>query len=270
VWIDSHSHVQFRHFDCDRAEVIERARRAMVATVVVVGTDLGTSRNAIECAEQFGLYATAGVHPHEAGEFTSDTLDELRVLLRRPRVVALGEIGLDYARNYSQRDVQQEAFVAQLDLAVELRVPVVVHCRDAAADVVAAIDRVHAELAGGVLHCFSGDADMAARARDWGFYISAAGHVTRPAGGELRETFRGVPLETILVETDCPYLLPVAVRRKGLQRNEPSFVPAVGQCLAEVKSVPIEEIARVTTANAVGLFGLDIELPAGTAAHGKG
>ena len=210
------------------------------------------------------------MHPHEAGEFTSDTLDELRVLLRRPSVVALGEIGLDYARDYSPRDAQREAFAAQLDLAAELEMPVVVHCRDAAADVVEALDRIHSGLAGGVLHCFSGDADMAARAQDWGFHISAAGHITRPAGGELRETFRHVPLDMILVETDCPYLLPVAVRRKGLRRNEPSFVPAVGQCLAEVKEVPVEEIARATSANAVGLFGLDIEMHADPAAHVKG
>jgi len=270
VWIDSHSHVQFRHFDGDRAKVVDRARRANVATAIVVGTDLGTSRDAVACAGQFGLYATAGMHPHEAAEFTSNVLDELRVLLRCPRVVALGEIGLDYARDYSPRDAQQKAFAAQLDLAVELRMPVVVHCRDAAEDLVAAIERVHADLVGGVLHCFSGDVDMAARARDWGFYISAAGHVTRPANQELRETFRGVPLDMILVETDCPYLLPVAVRRKGLRRNEPSFVPAVGQCLAEVKDVPVEEIAHATTTNAVGLFGLDIEMPAGTAEHVNG
>lgn len=267
MWIDSHSHLQFRHFDGDRSEVIERARRANVAATVVVGTDLDTSRDAIECAETFGLYATAGVHPHDAADFTLDALDELRILLRRPSVVALGEIGLDYARDYSPRDAQQEAFAAQLDMAVDLKMPVVVHCRDAAGDVVAALDRVHSNLVGGVLHCFSGDLDMAMHARDWGFHISAAGHVTRPAESELRDTFRQVPLDMILVETDCPYLLPVAVRRKGLRRNEPSFVPAVGQCLAEVKDVPLEEIAHATTANAVGLFGLDIELHTDSAVH---
>ncbi len=270
VWIDSHSHLQFRQFDTDRAAVIERARAADVATAIVVGTDPGTSRAAVQCAEQHGLYAAVGLHPHDASRFTDDTLVELRELLSHPRVVALGEIGLDYARNYSPRDAQLRAFAAQLDLAAELGTPVVVHCRNAAAEVAAAIDRVHDDLAGGVLHCFSSDAGMVARAREWGFHISAAGHITRPANGELRDTFRQVSLDMLLVETDCPYLLPSTVRRKGLRRNEPAFVPAVGQCLAEMKGVPLDEIARATTANTMALFGLDIEAAVAAVPHEKG
>jgi len=259
VWVDSHSHMQFRQFDGDRAEVIARARQADVATIVVVGTNIDTSRDACDCADQFGLYAAAGVHPHESSHFSIASLDELREMLRRERVVALGEIGLDYARDYSPRDAQQAAFRMQLGLAAELELPVVIHCRDAAEDVTAAIDEVRSGLAGGVLHCFSSDAAMVARAIEWKFCISAAGHITRPANVELRETFRSVPLDMLMVETDCPYLLPATVPRQRSRRNEPAFVRAVGECLAEIKDVPAGEIARATTANAVRLFGLDVE-----------
>jgi len=259
MWVDSHMHLQFPHFDGDRVETVARARRAGVVAMVVVGTDSATSRAAIDCAERFGMYATVGVHPHDSKSCSADTLAELRDLLSHPRVVALGEIGLDYARDYSPHDVQRNVFAMQLELAAELGLPVVVHCRDATDDVAAAIDTVRDNLVGGVLHCFSGDSDIAARARDWGFCISAAGNITRPAAGSLREVLRSVPLDMLLVETDSPYLLPAAIRRKGDRRNEPSFVSAVGQCLADVKEIPVEELARATTASAARLFGLDID-----------
>jgi TatD DNase family protein len=274
VWIDSHTHLQFPQFEKDVDGVVARAKDAGVGMMVVVGTDLATSRGAVACADRFGLYATAGVHPHEATSFDERAGDEVRRLAAHPRVVAVGEIGLDYARDYSPRPAQRDTFRTQLELAADLGLPVVVHCRDAEEDVIEHLDEVFGLLAGGVLHCFSGGDRLVEKASEWGFYVSAAGHITRPDNEPLRQTLARVPLDALLVETDCPYLMPASVKRKGLNRNEPAFVPAVGECLASVKGVSPAEIESATTANAVRLFGIDIgeehDAACCTVQHNKG
>jgi len=259
--IDTHAHLDFRKFDADRPAVIERARAAGVAAIVNVGTDLESSCRAVSLAEEYeGIYAAVGMHPHSAETLDGATLSELRDLAQRPKVVAVGEIGLDYYRNLSPRDAQWRAFQAQLAWAARLGKPVIVHDRDAHEDIIKALSKWAEGLDGlalagrlGVLHTFSGDLDMAQEAIDLGFYISISGPVTYRNAGRLPEVVRALPLDRLLVETDCPFLAPEPHRGK---RNEPAYTRLVAERIAELKGISFEEVAQATTANARHLFEL--------------
>ncbi len=251
--IDSHAHLNFSQFKNDRDRVIRRALSAGVTTIINVGTDLASSEDSVALAHRYpSVYAAVGIHPHDASQLSPKTLDRLAALARGDKTVAIGEIGLDFYRDLSPRDQQREAFRQQIRLAIDLHMPVVVHDRDAHAEVLEILKEEQAHRAGGVLHCFSGDIHMARQVLDMGFFISFAGPITY--GGEKKKTIAGqIPLENMLVETDCPFLTPVPHRGK---RNEPSYVRYVAEKIAELRGVSFEELAEATSLNAMRLFGI--------------
>jgi len=248
--VDTHCHLQDRAFDADREAVLARALESL-EWVVVIGDDLAACRAGIELIAP-GVYAAVGVHPYHPEEVDDPGIESLRAMCTRSGVVAVGEIGLDYyIHNTAPRDAQQRAFRAQLDLAVDAGLPVVIHNRDAQDDLATILDEYAPCLAGGIMHCFSGDAAFAERCLAWGFHISFAGNVTFPKAVKLREAAAAVPLERLLVETDSPYLAPQPVRGK---RCEPAYVRYAAETLAAVKGVTLEELAQRTTENARRLF----------------
>jgi len=253
---DTHTHLDFPEFDGDRERVIEQALAAGVRAIVNVGTDLDSSRAAVALAGAHPqIYAAVGVHPHDAKTMTVEILEELRTLAKHPKVVAIGEIGLDFYRDLSPREKQRQVFEQQLALASETGKPVIIHDREAHKEVMAILRRwaEGCQQPVGVLHCFSGDLAMAQEAIKLGFYISIAGPVTFPNARRLRELVRQLPLEKLLVETDCPYLTPHPHRGK---RNEPAYVKLVAQEVTHIKGLTLEEVARVTSDNARALFAL--------------
>jgi len=249
--IDSHAHLDSPRFDGDRDAVIERAREAGLVAVLTVGTDLRSSRAAVALAEKHAfIYAAVGVHPHDAKTITPAVLDELRALARCPKVVAIGEIGLDYYRDLSPRPVQRRAFGEQLVLAAELGLPVVVHSREAHRDVLAALRGWGGSA---VLHSYSGGPALLAEVLALGFAIGIAGPVTFKKAHALRAVASRVPLERLLVETDCPHLTPEPLRGR---RNEPAYVRYVADAVARARGEAPEAVARATTDNARRLLGL--------------
>lgn len=253
--VDTHCHLDFESFDDDRDEVVGRSREAGVAAVVVPALDLGNMKSVISLAERYDVYAALGVHPNSTADWDELWLIEIRNAAEHPKVVAIGEIGLDYYWDKAPASVQKHAFAQQLNLAAELDLPVIVHNRDASADVLAAL--ADSALAGrerpGVLHSFSGDWPMAQAAIDMGFYIGFTGPVTFKKAEELRQLATLVPLERILIETDAPFLTPHPYRGK---RNEPAYVRYVAEAIASVRGLKLDEVALVTTQNAIRLFGL--------------
>lgn len=253
ILFDTHAHLDSPRFGGDLTEVISRAFEAGIGMIVTVGGDLPSSRAAVEIAQQHpGVCAAVGVHPHEADHASQADLVELARLGEHAAVVAIGEIGLDFYRNLSAAEKQREVFVAQLELARELDKPVVVHDREAHAETMSIL-RDKAQGLKGVLHCFSGDRSMAEQAREMGFCVSFAGPVTFQNARTLQQLVREWPLDCMLIETDCPYLAPHPHRGR---RNEPAYVRLVASKVAELKGVPLELVAEVTTANATRLFGL--------------
>ncbi len=251
--VDSHCHLQDAKFDPDREDVIARSLESL-DWLVVIGDDLPTSEAAVDLIRP-GIYATVGVHPYHAGAVDGAMIERLRTLARKPGVVAIGEIGLDYYKhNQTPRDAQRAGFVRQLELAAELGLPVVIHNRDADADLANVLDEFAPRIPGGVLHCFAGGEDMVRRAHDWGFYVSFAGNVTYPKAESLRQAARAVRADRLLVETDAPYLAPQAVRGR---RCEPAFVRYTAERLAEVRGVGVEQLCAETAANAARLFQVD-------------
>ena len=257
--VDTHCHLDFERFDADREAVVERARQAGVTRVVAPGVDLASSRRALELAAQFeGVYAALGVHPNTNVALGEAELDELRALCRHPKVVAIGEIGLDYYRDHTPHAQQRANFAAQLRLASALGLPVIIHNREASADVLRALSEWRAgaddNLAGraGVLHSFSAGWAEAQAALDEGFYLGFSGPLTYKQADVLRAVAAQAPAERILIETDAPFLTPHPLRG---QRNEPAFVRHVADKLAEVRGLSIEALAELTTANAARLFG---------------
>ena len=261
--VDTHAHLDFSQFDGDREQVIDRATREAVARIVTVGFDLDSSSQAVALSNgHANLWACVGVHPHEASQVDANVLDRLRELSEDPRAVAIGEIGLDYFRDRSPRHVQRWAFKEQLELAAEEGKPVVVHDRAAHRDVMDIIRAWAKAISSsgsilqpplGVVHCFSGDSAMAQELCQMGFYISIAGPVTFPNALRLHQLVRTLPLERLVVETDCPFLSPHPYRGK---RNEPARVKLVAQKIAEVKGISLEEVSRKTTENAFRVFRL--------------
>jgi TatD DNase family protein len=249
--VDTHAHLADRRFAGDLGPVLERARAAGVRGIVVVGYDLQSSLAAVELAAgEDRLWAAVGIHPHDAGDATDDVLAEIESLAGRPKVVAVGECGLDFYRDLAPRDVQRRAFVAQLRLAARLRLPVVVHSREAMAETLATLEREPLP-AGGVMHCFDGTADDGRRAVDLGLYLSCAGPLTYRRDPTLAGALAAAPLDRLVLETDCPYLSPQS--RRG-QRNEPKYVMAVAEALARVRGLTLAEVAAATSANAAALF----------------
>lgn len=251
--IDSHAHIYYRDYAGDFDDMLQRAADSGVAAILVVGTDIESSRESVELAEKYPqLYAAVGIHPHDAGRVTDACFGIIRNLaLSSSKVVAIGEIGLDFYRDRSPRDAQDRVFRTFLRMAGELGKPVIIHDRDAHSQVLECLREEDVRC--GVLHCFSGDAAMAAEALSMGFYISVPGTITYPANEALREVVRTVSIDRLLVETDCPYLSPVPYRGK---RNEPAYVRLAAERVAEVKGLSLEDVARITTKNVRDLFGI--------------
>ena len=247
---DSHCHLSDRQFDEDREAVIGRAVEVGVTTMltIVPAADAREAEAGLRLTERYdAVVAGAGVHPHEASRADAEALRRLAELVRHPRVVALGEIGLDYHYDFSPRDVQRRVFAAQLEIAGEAGLPVVIHTREAWQDTVEILRRYRAaDSYGGIMHCFSGGPDQAREAVAMGFHVSFAGVLTFPKAEGVRAAARAVPAARLLVETDCPYLAPVPRRGK---RNEPAWIFHTAARLADVRGESPEEIARITTGN---------------------
>ncbi len=253
--IDSHAHIYYSDYEDDFEALLQRAAEATVAAIVVVGTDVESSRKAVALAEQYPqMYAAVGIHPHDAGAVSEECYETIRSLAASSaKVVAIGEIGLDFYRDRSPRHLQEQVFRRFLQLAAELDLPVIVHDRDAHEQVMEIIRSESVRK--GVLHCFSGDTAMAADAAALGFYISVPGTITYPSNQSLRDVVQNVSIERMLVETDCPYLSPVPHRGK---RNEPSYVRLVAEKIAELKGLTFDDVARITTKNSSDLFGINL------------
>src|SRR4026207_2292842 len=257
--IDTHTHLDDIRYDADREATIERARQAGVGAFVTIGCDLVTSRSALPAARpppatladrHPDIYASIGVHPHEVKHIGDGWYDELRRLALHEKVVAYGEIGLDYHYNHSAPKEQRERFREQVQLARELRLPVIIHTREAQEDTISILKEEHASEVGGVFHCFSGDMWLAKDALGLGFYLSFSGVFTFQNATMLRDIAKTAPLDRLLIETDCPYLTPIPHRGK---RNEPAYVSFVAQTLAELHAdtpdMSADTIGRITTQN---------------------
>lgn len=254
MFIDSHSHLDDERFDQDRDILIKSLKGNKVDIAINIGVDLKTSINSIELANKYdNIYAVIGVHPHSASEVTLEMLDKFRVMSRNEKVVAIGEIGLDFYYDNSPRDLQRKWFKEQLELAKELDLPVVIHSRDATQETLDIIKEAQDGSLRGVMHCFSGSLEIAREYMKLGFYISIAGPVTFKNARVVREVAEEVPLDKLLIETDCPYLTPQPYRGK---RNEPMFVRYVAERIAGIKNIPVEELAEHTSRNTKELFGI--------------
>ena len=257
MFVDSHAHIDGPEFDADREEVIQRAHAAGVSAILNVGTGdphSGAFERAIDLGRKHeSIYTAIGTHPHDARLYDDAAEEKTGALIESgERVVAWGEIGLDFHYDNSPRDVQIAVFKRQLHAARDCQLPVIIHTREAEAETIDILKTDYAD-SPGVFHCFSGSGDLAERAVELGFMISFSGIVTFKKAEELRETARRVPLAQLLIETDCPYLAPVPHRGK---RNEPAYVVEVARCLAELHGLELEELARITTENFMRFFSL--------------
>ena len=251
--IDSHAHLDDLRYDTDRDNVLQRAQTAGIEAIVTIGCDLATSQAAVALAHAHpNIFATIGVHPHEAKEIGEGWYESFRSLAQHPKVVAYGEIGLDYHYDHSPREIQRQRFREQIHLARELALPLVIHTREAQEDTVKILREEGAVDVGGVFHCFSGDMWLAKDALDLGFYLSFSGVLTFKNATMLRDIAKTVPLDRLMVETDCPYLAPIPYRGK---RNEPAYVQYVAETLAEIRgNGSVESIARATVENTKRVF----------------
>ncbi len=263
MFVDSHAHLDSEQFDSDREQVIDRARQAGVQTMVAIGNGDGPAQVdcGIKLAEKYEfMYATLGIHPHEARLADEAAYQNMERLARHPKVIAWGEIGLDYFYDHSPRDLQKQVFTRQMELAAAAKLPIVIHCRPSEGSDNAWQDcfellREHwsAQALGGILHCFTGTWSHAKRALDMGFMISFAGNLTFPKAQQIRDAALQVPLDRLLIETDSPFLAPVPHRGK---RNEPAFVKETARKLGELRSLTEQEIGQQTTRNFCNFFEL--------------
>ena len=260
--IDTHCHLNFRSYDHDRAQVLRRARQAGVNHIIIPAIDLESCQQALAlAASEHAIFAAVGIHPNSSSDFDAPALDELRDWARNARVVAIGEIGLDYHWGKSPKQIQRHAFEMQLELASELELPVIIHNREASADVMVVLENwaptAPSSLSGrlGVLHSFSASCEIAERALALGFYLGFTGPVTFKNADELRDVAQRAPLNRILIETDGPFLSPQPRRGK---RNEPAYVRYISDKLAELHRLPPEDMASQTTRNAASLFALPL------------
>lgn len=256
--IDSHCHLADRKFEADLPQVIERAKAAGVDRMVTIADSLEESERCIALAEQYpNIFCTVGVHPHNAKRWSTESSEELNTLARRTtKVRAIGEIGLDYHYDFSPREDQRRAFNDQLDLAKELKLPVVVHCREAVEDVWRIVQEQQPKKL--VLHCCTEQWEDVARFVDRGYCLSFTGIATYPNAAEIRRTLEHCPMDHLMIETDAPYLPPEALRAKGGRsiRNEPAFITEIAKLVARLKGISFEEVDRITTKNTVDFFGL--------------
>jgi TatD DNase family protein len=253
--IDSHAHIDDTRFDADRAAVLERAAAADVELIINIGADIASSARSIALAEQYPqIYATVGMHPHDAKEMQEQDYHQLLRWAEHPKVVAIGEIGLDYHYDLSPRPVQKEVFLRQLDIARQTGKPFVIHEREAHADTFEII-RTAAKGLAGVFHCFSGSIETAREYLKLGFYISVAGPVTFPKSIKTKEVAQFVPLDRLLIETDSPYLTPQAFRGR---RNEPAYVRLVAEEIAALRNLSLSELALATSENVRRLFKIPV------------
>jgi TatD DNase family protein len=249
---DTHVHLNVNQFDEDREEVIERALSKGVTQMTVVGFDRETIPTAISLAEKYAfIYAAVGWHPVDAIDMTESDLTWLKELASHPKVVALGEMGLDYHWDKSPKDVQKEVFRKQIHLAREVNLPIIIHNREATKDIVDILKAEKASEVGGIMHCYSGSAETAMECIEMNFYISLGGPVTFKNAKKPKEVAEIVPIEKLLIETDCPFLAPHPNRGK---RNEPSYVKMVAEQIATIKGLTYDEVASVTTENARRIF----------------
>jgi TatD DNase family protein len=252
--IDTHAHLEMREFDDDRDDVIKRAREAGVEYIVTIGTTVESCRDAVMLADKHDfIYAAIGIHPHEVKDILHPAYEVIRRFAKHKKVVAYGEIGLDYYYEHSSRTDQKRKFRDMLREAGELKLPIIVHDRDAHEDMLRILTEEWPPGLGGVMHCFSGDVEMAKTLIDRGFLISIAGPVTFPKAESLREVVRQIPIEHLLIETDAPYLSPVPMRGK---RNEPAFVRHTAEAVARIKGLTVDDVGRITSFNAMQLFGI--------------
>jgi TatD DNase family protein len=247
-FIDSHAHIDGPQFADDRDAMLARARAAGISTILAIGTGPGPEKldAALPFAESHNwIYTTVGIHPHDAKEVTPAHLDALAALAKHPKVIAWGEIGLDYFYDHSPRDVQEKVFRQQMELAQAAKLPIIIHCRDAWDDCLRLLDEVwKATGLGGILHCFTSTLDHAQKGLDMGFLISFTGNISYPKAQNIRDVAKALPLSNILIETDSPYLAPQPHRGK---RNEPAYVVEVAKALANVRDLELSEIAAETT-----------------------
>lgn len=254
--IDSHCHLDMDAYADDLDQVLARAVQSGVTRTITIGIDLKSSQQAVHLARTYkNIYAAVGVHPHHAEELSGETLDQLRQLAVQKEVVAYGEIGIDTVKNYAPLAAQKDAFVRQLKLAKELNKPVIIHDREAHDEIYSILQANGPFPAGGVIHCYSGDKDLALKFIDLGFYISIPGVVTFKKAETLQEAVSAIALEALLVETDGPFLAPVPQRGK---RNEPQLTLYTAQKVAELKGLTLDQVARQTTKNAEKLFGISV------------
>ncbi|MCO0599351.1 TatD family hydrolase [Peribacillus butanolivorans] len=252
---DTHVHVNAEQFNEDLEDVIERAQEAGVNNMVVVGFDRPTITRAMELIETYDfMYAAVGWHPVDAIDMTEEDLKWIEELSSHPKVVAIGEMGLDYHWDKSPKAIQMEVFRKQIRLAKKVGLPIIIHNREATADIVNILKEEEASEVGGIMHCFSGSAETAMECIDINFYISLGGPVTFKNAKKPKEVAAAVPLDRLLIETDCPYLAPHPYRGK---RNEPSYVKLVAEQIAEIKQLSVEEVSQATTDNAKKLFGIN-------------
>lgn len=251
--IDTHAHLDDRRFNKDRDKVIERAKKAGVSNIIHVGFDERSSKEAVKMANKYEeIYAVVGVHPHDSKKASDSTMEEIYNLAKNEdKVLAVGEMGLDYFKNYSPRQTQQKVFRTQISLAKQLDLPIVIHDRDAHQDILKIMKEEGARMVGGVLHCYSGSWEIAKECINMGFFISFAGPVTYSNARRLRDVVKQVPIEKLLIETDCPYLTPEPYRG---DRNEPAYVKHVAERISEIKGMDFDIIAEKTTENAKEVF----------------
>ncbi len=251
---DTHAHLNADQFEEDVALVIERAKEEGVSNIVVVGFDEKTIKGAIKLAENYDfIYAAVGWHPVDAIDMTEEHLKWLEELSSHPKVVALGEMGLDYHWDKSPKDVQKEVFRKQIQLAKKVNLPIIIHNRDAHEDIVTILKEEDASAVGGIMHCFGSSLDIAMQCLKMNFYISFGGPVTFKNAKRPKEVAKEIPLDRLLIETDCPYLAPHPYRGK---RNEPSYVKLVAEAIAELKDITYEEVVAATNENAKKLFAI--------------
>ncbi len=251
---DTHAHLNATQFEEDVVEVIERAKSENVSHIVVVGFDRETITRAMELTEQYDMiYAAVGWHPVDAIDMTDEDLDWIKQLAAHPKVVAIGEMGLDYYWDKSPKEIQQEVFRKQIRLAKEVELPIIIHNREATEDVVKILQEENASEVGGIMHCFTGSLETAEQCMKMNFYLSFGGPVTFKNAKKPKEVVKEIPMDFLLIETDCPYLTPHPFRGK---RNEPSYVKYVAEQIAELKGLTFEEVAKKTSDNAMKLFGI--------------
>ena len=255
MFFDSHAHYYDEQYDTDRNEVLKKAYDSGVKYILSASSDVASAIENISLARQFDfVYAAVGIHPHNAIDINNNIISAMADFAAFPKVVAIGEIGLDYFYDNTPREAQKIAFAKQIYMAVNLKLPIIVHDRDAHEDTLSILKNENARKAGGVLHCFSGSVEMAREVLNNNFYISVGGPVTFKNARKLIDVVKYVPDDRLIIETDCPYLTPEPFRGK---RNDSSYISYTARKIAEIKGTTVEEIARITTANAKRLFNID-------------